>query len=140
MADVGLIKADVEDPNSLSEMAKKSRVVVNCVGPYRFYGEAVVKACVDNGAHHVDISGEPQFLERMQLEYNAEAKEKKVYVVGACGFDSIPADMGTVFLEEKFDGEVNAVETFLDLKAKNGFHGHYATWQSGIFIYLKQIS
>ena len=31
--------------------------VLNCVGPYRFYGEAVVKACVENGAHHVDISG-----------------------------------------------------------------------------------
>ena len=57
---VGVIKADVEDPSSLSEMASKARVVLNCVGPYRFYGEAVVKACVDNGASHVDISGEPQ--------------------------------------------------------------------------------
>lgn len=27
---------------------------------YRFFGEPVVKACVENGAHHVDISGEPQ--------------------------------------------------------------------------------
>jgi short subunit dehydrogenase-like uncharacterized protein len=57
---VGVIKADVEDPSSLSEMASKARVVLNCVGPYRFYGEAVVKACVDNGTSHVDISGEPQ--------------------------------------------------------------------------------
>lgn len=28
----------------------------------RFFGEAVVKACVDNGANHVDISGEPQVI------------------------------------------------------------------------------
>ena len=27
---------------------------------FRFFGEAVVKACVDNGASHIDISGEPQ--------------------------------------------------------------------------------
>ena len=27
---------------------------------YRFYGEQMVKACVENGAHHIDISGEPQ--------------------------------------------------------------------------------
>jgi short subunit dehydrogenase-like uncharacterized protein len=131
--DVGIIKADIEDPNSLNEMAKISRVVLNCVGPYRFFGEAVVKACVDNRAHHVDISGEPQFLERMQLDYNTPAQEKKVYVVGACGFDSIPADMGTVFLEEKFQGQVNSVETYLKLKASKGFHGHFATWQSAIY-------
>ena len=27
---------------------------------YRFYGEQVVRACVENSCHHVDISGEPQ--------------------------------------------------------------------------------
>ena len=27
---------------------------------YRFYGEPVVKACIENGAHYVDICGEPQ--------------------------------------------------------------------------------
>jgi len=130
---VGIIKADIEDPSSLDEMAKMSRVVLNCVGPYRFFGEAVVKACVENGASHVDISGEPQFLERMQLEYNTLAHDKNVYVVGACGFDSIPADMGTVFLEEKFGGQVNSIETYLNIKASKGFHGHYATWQSAIY-------
>ena len=74
-----------------------------------------------------------QFLERMQLEYNQAAQDKKIWVVGACGFDSIPADMGTVFLEEKFEGQVNSVETFLNITGKNGFHGHFATWQSAIY-------
>ena len=27
-------------------------------------------ACVEAGAHHLDISGEPQFLERVQLNYH----------------------------------------------------------------------
>jgi len=130
---VGIVIADVEDQFSLNEMAKVSRVVLNCVGPYRFFGEAVVKACVENGASHVDISGEPQFLERMQLDYNIAAQENNVYVVGACGFDSIPADMGTVFLENEFNGQVNSVETYLDIQASKGFHGHYATWQSAIY-------
>ena len=31
-------------------------------------------ACVQAGANHVDISGEPQYLEKMQLKYNEEAK------------------------------------------------------------------
>jgi len=51
------------------------------------------------------------------LNYHEPAHDHSVYVVGACGFDSIPADMGTVFLEEQFNGQVNSVETYLDIKA-----------------------
>ena len=75
----------------------------------------MVEACVEGGAHHVDISGEPQYLEKMQLKYHQvtmdvirhlrkslqKALENGVYVVGACGFDSIPADMGQVKKEER---------------------------------------
>lgn len=76
---VGIVIANVEDSDSLIAMAQKGKVILNCVGPYRyepvynnqniffsilfhvrFYGEAVVKACVENGASHIDISGEPQ--------------------------------------------------------------------------------
>ena len=60
LAAVRVIVADVEDESSLREMASQARVVVNCVGPYRFYGETVVRACIESGAHHLDVSGEPQ--------------------------------------------------------------------------------
>ncbi|VDM59219.1 unnamed protein product [Angiostrongylus costaricensis] len=40
-----------------------------------------------------------------------------VYVVGACGWDSIPCDLGVNFLKEKFDGDLNHVETFVQLKS-----------------------
>lgn len=105
-----IIIADVNDEESLLAMAKKAKVVINCVGPYRFYGERIVSACIEGGANHVDISGEPQYLERMQLEYNDKAKAAGVHVVGACGFDSVPADMGTIFLQDSFTGDVNDVE------------------------------
>jgi len=55
-----VLVADVNDEASLNAMAARSKVILNCCGPFRFFGEAVVKACVQNGAHHVDISGEPQ--------------------------------------------------------------------------------
>jgi len=60
LAAITVIVADVEDESSLQEMASQARVVVNCVGPYRFYGEPVVRACIASGAHYVDVSGEPQ--------------------------------------------------------------------------------
>ena len=39
-----------------------------------------MSACVKNGTHHVDISGEPQYLENMQLKYHKEAEKNKVRI------------------------------------------------------------
>ena len=44
LKNVGVIKADVSDPNSLTEMAKKGKIVLNCVGPYRFEGNTCFKS------------------------------------------------------------------------------------------------
>jgi short subunit dehydrogenase-like uncharacterized protein len=60
LAAVRVVLADVNDASSLQNMASQAHVVVNLVGPYRLYGEAVVSACIASGTHHVDVSGEPQ--------------------------------------------------------------------------------
>jgi hypothetical protein len=41
-------------------------------------------------------------MEKMELEYMDSAKEKKVYIVNCCGFDSVPADEGMAFTKEQF--------------------------------------
>ncbi|XP_037913303.1 saccharopine dehydrogenase-like oxidoreductase [Hermetia illucens] len=137
LSKIPIIIADINDEKSLVAMAEQCKIIVNCCGPYRFYGEPVVKACINAGTHHVDVSGEPQYMERMQLEYNDLAREKGVYIVSACGFDSIPADMGTIFLEEHFDGVVNSVETYLETWVSGGNPGgagiHYGTWESAVY-------
>lgn len=139
LSDIPIFIADVDNQTSLLKMARACRIVVNTTGPYRFYGEKVVRACIEAGTHHVDVSGEPQYMETMQLKFNELAKERGVYVISACGFDSIPADMGTVFVEKNFDGVVNSVETFLVSGAKGaGPDGRRAglntgTWQSAVY-------
>lgn len=80
-----MVIADIHDDDSLKSMAEKTKCVINCCGPYRFLGEAVVKACIAAGTHHVDVSGEPQYMEKVQLEQSEEAEKKGVYVVSACG-------------------------------------------------------
>ncbi|NXK83235.1 SCPDL oxidoreductase, partial [Amazona guildingii] len=132
--EVGVLLCDVDDAASLAAMARQTRLVLNCVGPYRFFGEPVVEACVENGASHIDISGEPQFLEGMYLKYNEKAAEKGVYVIGSCGFDSIPADMGVLYTRDKLKGTLTAVESFL--KVKSGPEGaciHDGTWKSAVY-------
>jgi len=135
LSSIPIIIADSSDTNSLLSMASQAKVVLNCVGPYRFYGEPVVDACVEAGTHHVDISGEPQYLERMQLKYHQQAVENGVYVVGACGFDSIPADLGQICIRQAMEGDVNSVETYLKVISPDlpGPSINFGTWQSAIY-------
>lgn len=68
-----IIIADVGDEKSLKEMCSQTQVLVNCCGPYRHYGEPVVRAAIDAKAHYVDVSGEPQasiIVVRLALHYN----------------------------------------------------------------------
>ena len=91
-------------------------------------------ACLAAGTHHLDISGEPQFLETMQLEHHAEAEAAGVYVIGSCGFDSIPADLGAMVLADAMDGDVATMETYLKVTVPDipGPSINFATWQSAI--------
>ncbi|XP_028253883.1 saccharopine dehydrogenase-like oxidoreductase [Parambassis ranga] len=132
--DIEVIVADVSIEESLAIMCQQGVVILNCVGPYRFHGEPVVKACIENGAHYVDICGEPQFLERMQLQYHTKALDRGVYVIGSCGFDSIPADLGMLYTQKQFKGTLTGVESFLNISSgTEGSCGHDATWQSAVY-------
>ncbi len=61
-----------------------------------------MKACLLANTHHLDVSGEPEYLEKMQLKFNQEALEKNVFIIGSCGFDSVPADLGCIFTQKSF--------------------------------------
>lgn len=38
----------------LNELAQKTRLIINCVGPYHLYSTPVVEACAAHGTHYVD--------------------------------------------------------------------------------------
>lgn len=129
-----VILCDSSDPSSLLSMATQAKLVLNCVGPYIFHGEPVVEACVEAGSHHLDVSGEPLYLEKIQLKYHQRALDNGVYVIGACGFDSIPADMGQICVRKAMEGDVNSIETYFKLKIPDlpGPGLNFGTWQSAI--------
>nr|XP_023024345.1 saccharopine dehydrogenase-like oxidoreductase [Leptinotarsa decemlineata] len=135
LSNTPMVITDIKSYDSLLLMAKKTKIVINCCGPYQFLGEPVVKACIAAGTHHVDISGEPQYMEKMQLEQHQNAKEKGVYVISACGLDSIPSDLGVIFLKQNFDGVLNSVETYLEVWEEGNNSGaaiNVGTWNSAV--------
>src|SRR4051812_13013445 len=95
--DVPLLRADVTDPDSLRDLATAARVVLTTVGPYINYGEPLVAACAGAGTDYVDLTGEPEFVDLMYLKHHARATETGARIVHACGFDSIPHDLGVYF-------------------------------------------
>lgn len=117
LSNVEIILANVNDSDSMYAMAKRTRVVVNVVGPYRFFGRQAVEACVNAGTHHVDISGEPQYIETMQLDYYKRAVDNNILIISTCGWDSIPCDVGIDFLKRNFDGRLHSVETFMKTRS-----------------------
>lgn len=132
-----IVIADVGNFESLSEMAAQTKVIITTVGPYARYGEPLVKACIENKTDYVDLVGEPNFVDNIRYRYQQQALEAGVKIINACGFDSIPHDLGVLFcvnaLREKFPKEQQkylqiTCEGFVSTNAR--FSG--GTWHSAI--------
>ncbi|MGK5441689.1 saccharopine dehydrogenase family protein [Micromonospora sp. URMC 105] len=95
LVELPLLTADVTDAASLQMVAESARVVASTVGPYVHHGEPLVAACATAGTDYLDITGEPEFVDRMYVRHHAEAVRTGARLVHACGFDSIPHDLGT---------------------------------------------
>ena len=92
-----LLVADAADPVALAKVAASTRVVITTVGPYALYGAPLVATCAAAGTDYVDLTGEPEFVDRMWLENHAAAERSGARLVHCCGFDSIPHDLGAYF-------------------------------------------
>ncbi|MEU5211024.1 saccharopine dehydrogenase NADP-binding domain-containing protein [Streptomyces sp. NPDC020742] len=93
-ADLPLLQADSADRDALRDLAADTRVVVSTVGPYLRHGEPLVAACAAAGTDYADLTGEPEFIDRMYLRHEATARSTGARLVHASGFDSVPHDLG----------------------------------------------
>lgn len=105
-AELPLLRADTTDLASMDEIASAGRVVITTVGPYVLHGEALVAACARTGTDYVDLCGEPEFHDRTYLRHHARAKETGARLVHACGFDSIPWDLGVYYTVKQLPKDV----------------------------------
>ncbi|MEU5839824.1 saccharopine dehydrogenase NADP-binding domain-containing protein [Streptomyces diacarni] len=105
-ADVPLVTADAADAGSVADLAARARVVASTVGPYIRYGTRLVAACAEAGTDYLDLSGEPEFVDLMYLRHHSRAEETGARLVHACGFDSVPHDLGVRFTVEQLPENV----------------------------------
>jgi short subunit dehydrogenase-like uncharacterized protein len=94
------IVAELGDPASLAAMAARTKVVLNLVGPYSTRGRPVVVACVAEGAHYADLTGEIPFVREIVEEFDLAAAEAGVKLVQVCGFEALPPDVAVLLAAE----------------------------------------
>src|SRR5215468_8775936 len=100
-ADTPLIVADASDAASLKAMVEQTMSVITTVRPYQLYGEELLAACVATGTDYFDLCGEPVWMRQMIDKYEAAAKESGARIVFSCGYDSVPFELGTFFVQEE---------------------------------------
>ncbi|KAK4712403.1 hypothetical protein R3W88_006916 [Solanum pinnatisectum] len=132
--EIPILIADTTKPASLRHLASQTKIILNCVGPFRLYGEPVVEACVDSGCDYLDICGEPEFMERMEVKYHDKAVVNGSLVVSACGFDSIPAELGWMFNSRQWmpPAICSKVEAYISLESDKRIVGNLGTHESAV--------
>ncbi|MBS1882291.1 MAG: saccharopine dehydrogenase NADP-binding domain-containing protein [Actinobacteria bacterium] len=120
-----LIEADAADAAALAKVAESTRVVITTVGPYALYGGPLVAACAAAGADYVDLTGEPEFVDRTWLENHATAERTGARLVHCCGFDSVPHDLGAWFTVQQLPEGVPLTV--------NGYVGTNARFSGGTY-------
>jgi short subunit dehydrogenase-like uncharacterized protein len=131
LRELPLLSADSGDEASLRALAERAKVIITTVGPYARYGEPLVKACAEVGADYVDLTGEPAFVERTLARYHAAAVASGAKIVHACGFDSIPHDMGAYFALQSLRARLSESERATAAVTMEGFVRAGGTFSGG---------
>ena len=102
--------ADVADRAVLTGALDGCGAVVNCVGSFVDFGEAVVEAAIAAAVPYVDTTGEFPFLRRVFENHDGPARKAGVAVVPGMAFYSAPADLAAALAAEALGGAPETVE------------------------------
>ena len=81
----------LEDPGAVDAALQGLAAVLNCAGPFRRTSRPMVDACMRQGVHYLDITGEFEALENT-LARGQEAVAAGVALIPGVGFDVVPTD------------------------------------------------
>ncbi len=92
-------------------------LVLNCAGPFSATAAPLATACLEAGAHYLDITGEIEVFEALHAR-DAEAKAAGVVLCPGVGFDVVPTDCLAVALKMALP---DATHLALGFDSRSGF-------------------
>lgn len=117
-----IVLGDAGEADAMQALAETTRVVCSTVGPYAKYGSPLVEACVKGGTHYCDLTGEIHWMQRMIDTHQDAARSSGARIVHTCGFDCIPSDLGTWFIQREMRTRHGVASPHVKLRVK-GFSG-----------------
>ncbi len=124
--DIPVLNADSHDDDALRQLVQQTKVILTTVGPYARYGSKLVAACAEHGTDYCDLTGESLWMREMISAHQQTAKDSGARIVHACGFDSIPSDIGVFFLQKEMQRRHGVAARHIKYRTKSfkgGFSG-----------------
>jgi short subunit dehydrogenase-like uncharacterized protein len=116
--EIPIVIGDASEPERLQAIAETTRVMCTTVGPYTIHGTPLVEACIAAGTDYCDLTGEINWVREMIDRYHDDAVDSATRIVHSCGFDSIPADLGTHLVQsfaiEEFGTPCDVARIYLE--------------------------
>jgi len=117
--DIPLLIADYANVTSLEHLVQSTKVVVNYAGtPFGDKALPLVGACARYGTCYADITGEVPFQRASYDLYHDLAVASGALVLHACGYDSIPSDVGAWLAANAMEEEFHQKCTSLELVSR----------------------
>lgn len=91
---------DINDAVALRRALQELKLVVHAAGPFSETAGQMIEACLQTGAHYLDINGDIQVFEMIK-RYDAAAREKNIMLMPGAGFDVVPTDCMALHLKQK---------------------------------------
>jgi len=139
-ASLSLLEADATQPDSLDRLAESAEVICSTVGPYLRYGAELVAACVRHQTDYCDLSGEVPFIRQMIDAHHEQAQSDGTRIIHACGYDSIPSDLGVLLVQRAFQSQfgrsATEVRTLIG-PTRGGFSGGTLASMIGVLEQVK---
>ena len=81
----------LDNPCAVRTGLKGIGLVLHCAGPFSATCAPMLEACLDVGAHYLDITGEIDVFAHCHAQH-ARARQRGVVVLPGAGFDVVPTD------------------------------------------------
>ena len=91
---------DLQNPLEIDKHLHGIRALLNCAGPFTCTAMPLVDACLRNGIHYIDITGEVDVFETL-AELDADASRAGIIILPGAGFDVVPSDCLAAHLKRR---------------------------------------
>lgn len=81
----------LDRPEQVSQAISGMHVVLHCAGPFSVTSQPMIRACLTEGVHYLDITGEISVF-AAAYKLHEEARRADVVLMPGAGFDVVPSD------------------------------------------------